>query len=92
MSLMHKQLPSFVAADPGNRDLPPMRTDFTCIGVRRAGSRKRSICGRNTFSYTAAIPISSARMVPSNRAVDADGRLGELLDQPRRHRPPSIRP
>jgi 3',5'-cyclic-AMP phosphodiesterase len=25
-------------------------------------------------------------------AVDADGRLGELLDQRRRHQPPSIRP
>jgi hypothetical protein len=40
MSLMQKQLPSFVAAHPGSRDLPPMRTDSTCIGVRRAGSRK----------------------------------------------------
>jgi hypothetical protein len=40
MLLVHKQLPSFVAAYPGNRDLPLVRTDFTCIGVRRAGSRK----------------------------------------------------
>jgi hypothetical protein len=40
MSLMHKQLPSFVAAHPANRDLPPMRADSTRIGVRRGGSRK----------------------------------------------------
>jgi hypothetical protein len=40
MSLMHKQLPSFVAAHPGNRDLPPMRADSMCIGVRRAGLPK----------------------------------------------------
>ena len=40
MSLVHKQLPSFVAAHPGNRDLPLVRTDSTGIGVRRAGSRK----------------------------------------------------
>jgi hypothetical protein len=40
MSLVHKQLPSFLAAHPGNHDLLLVRIDFTCIGVRGGGSRK----------------------------------------------------
>ena len=40
MSSVHKQSPALVAAHPGNRELPSVRTDSTRIGVRRAGSRK----------------------------------------------------
>jgi hypothetical protein len=54
--------------------------------------RPRSIGGRITFSYTSAIPISSAGMVLSTGQWMPTGQLGELLDQRRRHQPPSIRP
>jgi hypothetical protein len=48
--------------------------------------------GRITFSYTSAIPISSAGMVLSTGQWMPTGQLGELLDQRRCHQPPSIRP
>ena len=40
MSLVHEQLPGFVAGHPDNRDLPSVRTDSTCVGVRTGVSRK----------------------------------------------------
>ena len=54
---------------------------FWQVAPRRTDLGPRSIRGRIAFSYTSAIPIPSAGVVLSTRAVDPDGRLVELLDQ-----------